>query len=174
MDSAELSIFEKLFKELFKPLTGFACQYVKDLDDAKVVVHDAFVALWEKWNTLPQDTNYQSYLYTAVRNRCLNLLRDKKNTITIDEVPEHVWSELNTNLETAELAQAIDLAINSLPEKCREVFELSRLEGLKYSQIADKMNISEKTVEAQITKALKLLRDRLGEFLGLFLFLFLR
>lgn len=167
-----LIVFEKLFKELFKPLCGFACQYVKDLDDAKGIVHDVFVTVWEKWETLPSDTNYRSYLYTAVRNRCLNYLRDKKKTVMIDDVPEETWTESNTTMEASELEQAIEMAINTLPEKCRQVFELSRMEGLKYAQIAQRMSISEKTVEAQMTKALKVLRDQLGEFLGLLFFIF--
>ena len=75
-------------------------------------------------------------------------------------------------LEMEELEREIELAVNSLPEKCREVFELSRFEGLKYSQIAEKMGISVKTVEAQMSKALHVLKERLGEFLSLLFFMF--
>jgi RNA polymerase sigma-70 factor (ECF subfamily) len=166
-----LKIFEKLFRELFKPLCGFAMKYTNDVDDAKGVVHEVFVIVWEKFGTLPIDTNYRSYLYTAVRNRCLNFIRDKKKHVTLEKVAEHQAMETNTTLETLELERQITFAIESLPEKCRMVFELNRLEGLKYAQIAEKMQISVKTVEAQMSKALSVLRVHLAEFLTLIFFL---
>jgi RNA polymerase sigma-70 factor, ECF subfamily len=166
-----LTTFERLFKELFKPLCGFALKYTGDLDEAKGLVHDVFVGLWEKLATLPQDTNYQSYLYTGVRNRGLNYIRDRKKQVAFSSVPEEHLAEANDTLVASELEQEIEAAIHSLPEKCREVFELNRKEGLKYAQIAEKMGISVKTVEGQMSKALGVLRDRLGEFLTLLLLL---
>jgi RNA polymerase sigma-70 factor (ECF subfamily) len=80
-------------------------------------------------------------------------------------VEEHQLTEINSPLETAELEQKIEAAIASLPEKCRMVFELNRIEGLKYGQIAEKMNISIKTVEAQMSKALAVMKEHLNEFL---------
>ncbi|CAN5410733.1 RNA polymerase sigma-70 factor [soil metagenome] len=172
MASLNLSSFEKLFKEHFKPLCSFAKKYVKDQDEAKGIVHDVFVNVWDKKETIASDANYSSYLFTAVRNRCLNHIRDNKKIVRIDRIPEDARSYQDTTIEAGELEYAIELALLDLPEKCREVFELSRLEGLKYAQIAEKMKISEKTVEAQITKALRILRDRLGEFMGLLFFIF--
>jgi RNA polymerase sigma-70 factor (ECF subfamily) len=90
----------------------------------------------------------------------------------LEHVKEEDFAEVNTTLETAELEQRIELAIQSLPEKCRMVFELNRMEGLKYAQIAEKMGISIKTVEAQMSKALSVLREHLGEFLMLIFFMF--
>jgi len=164
-----LSTFERLFKELFKPLCGFAMKYTGDLDEAKGLVHDVFVGLWEKLTTLPDDTNYQSYLYTGVRNRGLNYIRDRKKQVAFNNVPEEQLADSNDSLVALELEREIEAAIQSLPEKCREVFELNRKEGLKYAQIADKMGISIKTVEGQMSKALGVLRERLGEFLTLLL-----
>ncbi len=141
-------------------------KYVQDLDEAKGLVHEVFVAVWEKWETLPPDVNHRSYLYSAVRNRCLNHIRDKKKTVMFENVSEkELAQESNNELEAAELEREIEAAINSLPEKCRMVFELNRREGLKYAQVAEKMGISIKTVEAQMTKALSVLRDHLREFL---------
>jgi RNA polymerase sigma-70 factor, ECF subfamily len=157
--------FEELFKGLFKPLCGFAIKYTGDLDTSKNLVHEVFIQLWEKFDSLPPDTNYKSYCYTAVRNRCLNHIRDTKKFVSIENVQEHRVRELNTPMEAAELGDKIEAAIASLPEKCRQVFELSRIEGLKYGEIAAKMNISVKTVEAQMSKALGIMRDHLGEFL---------
>jgi RNA polymerase sigma-70 factor, ECF subfamily len=157
--------FEELFRGLFKPLCGFAIKFTGDLDSAKNLVHEVFIQVWEKFDTLPVDINYKSYLYTSVRNRCLNHIRDKKKFLTIENVVESQLVEINTNLETSELELRIESAIASLPEKCRQIFELNRIEGLKYAQIAEKLNISTKTVEAQMSKALGVLREHLSEFL---------
>lgn len=147
-------------------------KYVGDWDEAKGLVHEVFVAVWEKFDSLPSDTQYRSYLYTAVRNRCLNYIRDKKTHLSIDRVPENLLVEQQTTLETSELERQIEMAIQSLPEKCRMIFELSRLEGLKYAQIAEKMGISIKTVEAQMSKALGIMKKHLSEFLSLLFFMF--
>ncbi|SKC86675.1 RNA polymerase sigma-70 factor [Ohtaekwangia koreensis] len=171
MADKNLNTFEQLFRELFKPLCSFSFKYVGDWDEAKGLVHDVFVTVWEKFDTLPSDTNYRSYLYTAVRNRSLNHIRDNKKHVILENVKEEALVENNTSLETSELEREIEIGIQSLPEKCRMVFELNRMEGLKYAQIAEKMGISIKTVEAQMSKALSVLREHLGEFLTLIFFM---
>jgi RNA polymerase sigma-70 factor (ECF subfamily) len=163
--SKNLHKFEELFKGLFAPLSGFAIKFTGDLDAAKNLVHEVFIQLWEKFDSLPPDTNYKSYCYTAVRNKCLNYVRDKKKFVILDNLPESQLTETNSTLETAELEQKIEAAIASLPEKCRMIFELNRIEGLKYVEISRKMNISIKTVEAQMTKALRVMKEHLTEFL---------
>lgn len=171
MAEDKLKKFEKLFKELFKPLCGFSMKYVGDLDEAKGLVHEVFVSVWEKFDSLPADMNYNSYLYTAVRNRSLNHIRDRKKNVMIENVSESEFAQTIDPMGTTELETEIEIAIQSLPEKCRIVFELNRGEGLKYAQIADKMGISVKTVEAQMSKALSVLRGHLKEFLSLIIFL---
>jgi len=148
-------------------------KYLDDLDEAKGIVHEAFVAVWEKYDELAVDLNYKSYLYTAVRNRCLNKIRDQKKFVVLDSIVHDEFTD-NDVLEIKELEIAIADAVNSLPEKCREVFEKSRIEGLKYMQIAEEMSISVKTVEAQMSKALRILRKQLAEFLSIILFLWLK
>jgi len=147
-------------------------KYVRDLDEAKSLVHEVFIVVWEKFDSLPADTNYRSYLYTAVRNRSLNYIRDQKKHVMLEHVPEEKAMEINTSLEAEELEKEIEFGIQSLPEKCRMVFELNRSEGLKYAQIAEKMGISVKTVEAQMSKALSVLREHLREFISLLFFMF--
>lgn len=167
--------FEQLFRELFAPLTGFAMKYVRDVDDARSIVHDVFVALWEKYQQLPADTNFKSYLYTSVRNRCLNYLRDRRKMVALDGLPDQTVSTEVDPMGTAELEAEVELSLNTMPPKCREAFELSRAEGLKYTEIAERMGISVKTVEAHITKALSILREHVGKFLVMaicFYFLF--
>ncbi len=162
-----------MFKEQFKPLCGFSMKYVGDLDEAKGLVHEVFVSLWERFDSLPSDTNYNSYLYTAVRNRSLNHIRNKKKNVMIENVSEKEFAQTFDPMAASELETEIEIAIQSLPEKCRMVFELNRGEGLKYAQIADKMGISVKTVEAQMSKALSVLREHLKEFLSMIIFLFI-
>jgi len=148
-------------------------KFTRDLDDAKNLVHEVFIQVWEKFDTLPADTNYKSYCYTAVRNRCLNYIRDKKKFVMLSNVEEGTMTEINTRLETSELELKIEAAIASLPEKCRIVFVLNRIEGMKYAQIAQKLNISIKTVEAQMSKALGVMKEHLREFISLIFFLWL-
>lgn len=167
----DLRLYEKIFRELFKPLCSFALKYIGDWDEARNLVHEVFISVWEKFDSLPPDTQYRSYLFTAVRNRCLNYLRDKKKLLSLEKVGDADLSEVNTSLEAAELEQAIAQAINSLPEKCRQIFEMNRGEGLKYAEIAEKLGLSVKTVEAQMSKALSVLRERLGEFLTILFFI---
>ena len=147
-------------------------KYVGDIEEAKNLVHEVFISLWEKFESLPADTNYRSYLYTSVRNRSLNFIRDRKQQFSIESVSEQSNAIESDALEVKELETEIELAINSLPEKCRMVFEMSRYEELKYAEIANKMGISVKTVEAQMTKALGILRKALTNFLTLLFFIF--
>jgi len=171
LNKQELPIFETLFKDHFKGLTAFAMKYISDIDDAKGIVHEAFVKLWEKHPGLDPDTNYKSYLYTSVRNKCLNKIRDDKKLVSLQEANNEVSTASVSTVETYELEREITFALNTLPKKCRQVFELSRVEELKYSEIAERMDISVKTVETQMSKALKLMREHLAEFLTVLFFL---
>ena len=148
-------------------------KYTGDLEEAKGVVQDVFMVVWTKFETLPADMNMRSYLYTAVRNKSLNHIRDRQKQVMLESVPEQKLAGEVDSLEERELAAEIEMAINSLPGKCRQVFEMSRYEELKYIEIAQRMNISVKTVEAQMSKALRLLREQLAPFLP-FLFLLLK
>lgn len=132
------------------------------------------MSFWEKFENLPDDANHKSYLYTAVRNKSLNFIRDRKKHIVLEEAEDEEPVEENRSLETAELEKEIEIALQSLPEKCREVFELNRQEGLKYAEIAEKLNISIKTVEAQMSKALAIMREHLKDFMIALIFLFFR
>lgn len=147
-------------------------KYIGDLDESKNLVHEVFISVWEKFEELPEDTNFRSYLYTSARNRCLNYIRNQKKHVAFDSVRDQGVVSDDNSMEVRELEKEIDLAINTLPEKCRLVFEMSRYEELKYAEIAQKMNISVKTVEAHMSKALSLLRKALANFLSLLLFIF--
>ncbi|MCF6352331.1 MAG: RNA polymerase sigma-70 factor [Cyclobacteriaceae bacterium] len=149
-------------------------KYIYDFDASKDIVHEVFIAFWQKIDGLPDDTNYKSYLYTAVRNKSFNFLRDTKKHLNIVDAHEEEAPANGDSIEARELSREIEFALNLLPNRCKEVFELSRFDDLKYSQIAEKLNISIKTVEGQMSKALRLLREHLKEFMILIIYLALK
>ncbi len=165
--------FEELFKEYFVPLMAFSRRILANEDDAREVVHQVFINLWEKWSEIDLSTSLKSYLFTSVNNRSLNVIRDRKK-FSSEEVPERAgeW-DVSAQIESMELEEKIREAIDTLPERCREIFELNRFDGLKYSEIAVQLDISVKTVENQMSKALKILREKLAKYLTILLWLML-
>jgi RNA polymerase sigma-70 factor (ECF subfamily) len=168
----EKSDFEKLFKEHFKDMVFYALRYVKDHDTAREIVQEAFMALWEKRESIDAARVVRSYLGSSVHNKCLNYLRENKkfdrSLLTLEKLsdrPDDIADELS-HTETSEKVYA---AIEELPEKCREIFKLSRFEHLKYQEIADRLGISVKTVEAQMSKALQHMKARLSAYLEVLL-----
>ena len=161
-----------LFRSHFTGLCYFAQKYVKDFETAKEIVQDAYISMWEKRETIDMERAVKSYLTMVIHNKCTNHLRDNrkfdKNILDIEnllDVPEY---ESSDSLVADELKISIDSAINELPEKCREIFVLNRYENLKYKEIADKLQISVKTVESQMSKALQHMRVRLAEYVTVF------
>ena len=160
--------FETLFKEYYERLCAFGIKYVKNIEQAEEVVQDTFYNIWKNRKTLNIKTSLKSYLYTAVRNNCLQVLR----TRSLDIKYENYYKSHYTNesispadeLNAKELSNVINKALNSLPERCKVIFKMSRYEGLKYHEIAEKLAISIKTVEANMGKALKHFRMHLKEY----------
>lgn len=160
-----------LFKGSFKELCWFSVKYVKDLDTAKEIVQDAFISLWEKRDTIDLSKPVKSYLTTTIYNRSLNYLRDNKkfnkDILSFENIyPNSSYQQTDKLIET-EISNKINSAIAELPDKCREIFLLSRYENLKYQQIADKLQISVKTVEAQMSKALQHMRTKLVDYISI-------
>ena len=170
--------FEKLFREHFTALCYFARKYLGDLDSSKEIVHSVFIKIWENRSSFDWEKPAKSYLFTSVYNRSMNFIRDNKKFI-INE-PAGIREEItdtaafSDTLEVAELESRIKSALQRLPEKCREIFELNRFEGKKYAEIADSLNISVKTVEAQMSKALKILKEELKDYLYVFILFLLK
>ncbi len=163
--------FEMLFRTYYKVLVQFASQYVTDIDTAEEIVQETFANFWDKLDRIHIKTSVKSYLYGAVRNACLNYLKHlnvRANHATEIKYTAD-YADGNDFLELEELKTKIENALNQLPEKCRTVFEMSRFEQKKYREIAQILSISEKTVENQMGKALKILRVELGEYLTLWL-----
>jgi RNA polymerase sigma-70 factor (ECF subfamily) len=159
--------FEKIFKAYFPALMAFSRKILGNEDDAREVVHQVFINLWERRSEIDLSTSLKSYLFTAVNNRSLNVIRDRKK-FSSEEVPDLAenW-DVSAELESMELEERIREAISGLPERCRVIFELNRFEGLSYGDIAKELDISIKTVENQMSKALKILREQLSNYLSL-------
>ncbi len=160
------SLFEELFKRYYSPLCAFAYRYTKNHDIAEEIVQDAFTYLWENSAGIEIRTTLESYLYGAVRNACLNHLKHLKVQEKYEAHTRHLETTETTNFaELDELEEAIQSALDALPEKCREIFEMNRYQGLKYKEISEKLEVSVKTVETQMSRALKSLRQSLKHYL---------
>jgi len=166
--------FEELFHEQFNMLCRFAFGYIHDRDSAQEIVQDVFINLWQKKETITADKSVKSYLYTSVKNRCLNYIRDHKkfrsHYLDVELEMEIPVTDVDI-FSVSETQDKINTALDKLPEKCRQVFEMSRFEEMKYKEIAEKMDISIKTVEVQMSKALKILREELKDLIVLILIL---
>ncbi|MBV6641518.1 MAG: RNA polymerase sigma-70 factor [Cyclobacteriaceae bacterium] len=168
--------FEKLFREYFPYLCAFARKYVSDEADCKDIVHNVFLNLWQRHEGLDLSESLKSYLFKSVYNRCLNHIRDQKKILHKDLEYEpdalSAYAESNNYLEESELEMRIKRAVDNLPEKCRKIFILNRFQEKKYSEIAEIQGVSVKTIEAQMSKALKLLREQLIDYLVVLIILF--
>jgi RNA polymerase sigma-70 factor (ECF subfamily) len=141
---------------------------VNDSDTAEEIVQDLFYKLWEKRAELQITSSVKSYLFSAVHNRCLKYIEHRnvetryKNYYLMHE--SEIDNEPNHGAGISELQGIIDKTLDSLPERCNRIFRLNRFEGLKYHEIADKLSISIKTVEANMGRALKVLRKNLKDY----------
>lgn len=170
--------FERLFKDHFKSLHAYAYTFLKDDEQAEEVVQNVFCRVWEKRDQLKTDGSIKAYLYRAVHNESLNYLKHQQVRSNFG-VYYAVEMEQNTGgdepaskkLMAAELQSHIEKAMSELPEQCRLIFQLSRFEQLKYQQIADQLGLSIKTIENQMGKALRVMRQKLAEFLPIILLL---
>lgn len=164
----DLKAFEMLFREYYEPLCRHALKFLHDPDDAEEVVQDLFYALWERRFQLHIETSANSYLYTAVHNRCLKVLRHKnvESKFRTDYLASGSGTDaFIDDISTGEeMQQIMERTLDALPETCSRIFRLSRFEGMKYQEIAEKLSISVKTVEANVGKALKLLRKNLKDY----------
>ena len=161
--------FEFFFKQYYSWLCSVSFSIIKDRDAAEDVVQELFTSLWNNKDSLSINGDIKYYLARAVKNRSLNYLRDKKHFEEIDILGGELKLADNNaqkEMEYYELMDSVQKVISDLPEKCREVFTLSRYEKKSYKEIAIYLKISEKTVENQISKALKILRKKLKNYIS--------
>jgi RNA polymerase sigma-70 factor, ECF subfamily len=163
--------FEALFRHYYPHLCLYATRILKNPSVAEEIVQELFVRLWEKRKETEIETSVKNYLFRAAKNNCLNHIKHNqiKNEYSQKVLAESNPEDTSEDIETqSELFQKIEESIAALPEKRQEIFRLSRQEGLKYREIAEKMNISIKTVETQMGLAIKTLREKLRDFLIIF------
>lgn len=175
LQKGDRAVYEMVFHEHYRPLCAFARTFLTDPDEAEEVVQNVFVALWEKRNTLEVEASLRSYLFRSVRNACLNRLKHDK--VRLQHRAHALYSasadSVFNHVDMQELESRLKAALDKLPEQCRKVFELSRFQEMRYAEIADHLQISPKTVENHMGKALKILREELHDYLPLVILLLL-
>ncbi len=152
--------FEELYKHYFVRLFRFCFSIVHQKEPAEEIVNDVFLKLWQKNSGGPVIGNYEPYLYVAVKNRSLNYLRDHSSFPTIElseRCDEYIRFDADpeTLLVGAEVFQRVWMAINRLPPRCKLIFSLIKEDQLKYKDVARLLEVSVKTVEAQLAIALR-------------------
>ncbi len=159
--------FKKLFEQYYNPLCNFANTILYDSIKAEDAVQDVFVKMWQKKESLRDMENLKSYLFTATKNKCIEYLRKLKLDRKLSEENEsrlEMSSSINIDDEADKyvLKEKLFNSIRQLPPKCQSVFTMSKINGLTYSEIADELDISPKTVENQIGRAMRLLREMMN------------
>lgn len=175
LKNGDQTAFELLFHFYYPGLVMYAVQFTTDRMEAEEIVQDFFVRFWQRHQQIIPSDSLKSYLFLSVKNGSLNFLKHKK----IEEKYIRSMTELSNNhlvydpdlYIASELQDKIKNAIDLLPEKCREIFIMSRMRGLKNEEIAAELNLSKRTVETQISKALKVLRVELKDYVGLLVLL---
>ncbi len=172
--------FEVLFNIYYPRLVSFAKEYVPS-EEAMGLVQEAFVSFWEKNPSIISEPQLQSFLYTSVKNNCLMHLRHEKvkkkyaeetKLITHNQIYSSALEQLNTSVVAfQEIEDIIEKTLAELPPRCREVFTLSRFEGKKNQKIAEELNITVKAVEANVTRAIKVFKSALKDYLPLVIYL---
>lgn len=166
--------YEKIFYEFYDVLFSLAKQYLLNEADAEEIVQESYMKLWEVRLTMNEQSNIKNFLYTLVKNNCLNQIRNKQNAARL--ISNYQYFELKYNYEALEkvgenfldfqeLKDKIDQAILELPDDLRIVFEMNRFRDMRYKDIASELDLSEKAVEARMSKALKILRSELKDYL---------
>ena len=166
--------FDRIYVMYYSRMLRFAKEYVVFEEDAENVVQDVFLLLWEKREVLDIRISLVSYLFSLVKNRSLDYLRHK---VVAEEYKQELsfklmsLEQLNYTFSSEEdIEKVIANAIDKLPERCREIFLKSRIEGMKYREIAEELNISLKTVENQMNIAYKKIRAELKDYFPLLIF----
>lgn len=172
--SGDAKAFERCFLDWYAPLCRYVTTLVSDTAAAEEIVQELFCDLWDKREQLSPRENAQAWLFRAARNRSLNHLRhlkirDNHREYSLHHALTNSPAEPGAAVEFLELQERMDALLNGLPEQRQRIFYLSRREGKSYRDIAEELQISIKTVEANISKTLRFLEEHLRDYLGLYL-----
>lgn len=173
--AGDITAFEMIFRTYYQPLCNYAYTFLQDKEEAEEIVQGTFLSVWEKRDNLTIRTAVKPYLYAMVRNACLNVIKHQKikQKHAVEEIAlaSQGHDSVAHAVASSELELRIHEAMEKLPEQCRLVFKLSRFEELKYAEIAEQLEISVKTVENHMGKALKIMREQLKDYLPLLIVL---
>ncbi len=162
MKQDDIKVLETLFKTYYSPLVKFARNILKNTEQAEDITQDVFLKIWDKRQDIENTTSFRAYLFIAVRNQCFNTLKLNERKSWLGDEPQNYQNYITNHVEEylndKQLNQKINEAIELLPNNCKLTFQLSRFDNLSYKEIAETMNVSVKTVEKQMGKALALLR----------------
>lgn len=172
LKSGSEKAFRMIMDNWYSRLFNFANGYLKNVEDSKEVLQDVFLSLWDHRAKLSEDTRLNAYLYTLTRNRCIDLIRKERLILQFRTDKQEEYRRLTENFDALsdpildeifamEMEVEMNRAVNKLPEQCRKVFILSRKNGLKNREISQTLELSEKTVESHLSKALKTIRQAL-------------
>lgn len=169
LKSGDKSAFSIIFSTYYRDLVLFANTFTRQTDTSEEIVQDAFVTLWENSDVIEIKLSLKSYLLRMVQNKCLDYIRHlkvrDKYAVNILENPVLMGNDTENYILYSELTKDLDKALLLLPEECAKTFRMSRLEGLKQQEIAEKLGIAVRTVEFRIAKALTLLKEQLKDYL---------
>ncbi len=164
----DIAAFEMLFREYYPLLVRYSCGFTGDFDAAEEIVQDFFYNYWKNRKEIDIKYSVKSYFYRSIRNNTLKYLeslavRRRYAAKVIDGAKDSPEFDQN-HIELSELNELIEDVLDEMPERCSTIFRMSRFGGLKYEEIASELSVSVKTVEANIGKALKVLREKLGKY----------
>lgn len=165
MDLIRTNKFKRRFKEYYQTLCNIAYGYIPDRDECEDIVQETFISVWNKEKDLLPEKEFLSYMVIAVKNNCISIIRKQRfDTVSLDDsenstITHHITDNSTHPSDDTDPEDKLQQILSILPPKCKEVFLMSKLHGMKYREIAEELNISEKTVENQMGKALKTLRE---------------
>lgn len=165
MDLIRTNKFKRRFQEYYQTLCNIAYGYIPDRDECEDIVQETFISVWNKEKDLLPEKEFLSYMVIAVKNNCISVIRKQKfDTVSLDDsenntITLHMADSNSHASDEMAPEDKLQQILSILPAKCKEVFLMSKLHGMKYREIAEELNISEKTVENQMGKALKTLRE---------------
>ncbi len=166
--NGDATAFDEIFREWYPPLVRYVQRMLRDQAAAEDIAQEAMLELWRRRDRLTGDGPFHAYLWQSARNRALNHIRHARVTERAEPHVVAVTPEqphADAHIIESEIEQALRAAVDGLPPRCREVFQLSRVRGLKNAEIAETLGVSIKAVEAQMGKALRVLRERLAPWL---------
>lgn len=175
LSEGDKTAFEIIFRHYYPGLVIYSSNFTRGREQAEEIVQDFFLRLWEKRFDIDSNRSLKSYSFQSIKNRSLNFLRDQK---VKDEYIKELLQLSRENIIfnedlylASELQKKIEASMGKLPDKCREVFTMSRFKGMSNEEISSNLNISKRTVETHISKAIKILKIELKDYIGLLLLL---